>query len=187
MKVALIDNHDSFTYNIVHMLRSLEVEFSVLKNDELLLSDLDDYDKLILSPGPKIPSETENLFAILKTFHTRKSILGICLGHQAIAEFFGATLYTKNEVFHGIQSEIQIVDSHYLFHAIEKPILVGRYHSWSVSSENFPSELKLLAIDSEQTIMAIQHRNYDVVGIQFHPESILTPLGITMIHNFIEK
>lgn len=187
-KILILDNYDSFTYNIVHIVEELGYKCDIFRNDKITLDEVNNYDKIILSPGPGIPSEAGILLDVIKTYASRKSILGICLGHQAIAEVFGANLVNLSEVYHGIESNINIVEDDLLFKGLEKKITVGRYHSWVVDNKNFPQELEITANDdTENQIMALRHRNYDVRGVQFHPESVLTPKGKTMLKNFLNS
>lgn len=183
--IALIDFHDSFTYNILHSLRKNNVKVSLLQNSEFHIDSLHSFDKIILSPGPNIPDNTPNLLEIIKEFHSKKSILGICLGHQAIAQFFGAELNNSPRVFHGISTEITLNKAHYIFKNLPNKFSVGRYHSWLVLQNNFPEELQILAQTATHEIMVISHKKYDCVGIQFHPESILTPFGDVILKNWI--
>ncbi|MBO4805326.1 MAG: aminodeoxychorismate/anthranilate synthase component II [Paludibacteraceae bacterium] len=187
MKVALIDNYDSFTYNLYHLLRELEVEVTVYRNDQFRLEELQEFDKILLSPGPGIPSEAGLLMQVIKEYANSKPILGICLGEQAIGESFGGTLINLSEVFHGIQTPAHIVASDYIFEGLSKDILVGRYHSWVVDADSLPACLEITATSDEGQIMALRHKDLDVRGIQFHPESILTPDGKKMIQNWINK
>lgn len=186
MKIVVIDNYDSFTYNLVHYLEAFDTTVTVLKNDAFELKDLEDFDKIVLSPGPGIPSEAGLLKAVIKEYAHRKSILGVCLGLQAIGEVFGGTLINLPHVFHGVATPIHFcVENESLFKNIPVPCLVGRYHSWVVSTQNFPEELEITAQDDNGQIMALRHRKYDVKAVQFHPESILTPYGKLMIENWL--
>ena len=187
MKVALIDNYDGFTYNLYHLLRELEVEVTLYRNDQFRLEELQEFDKILLSPGPGIPSEAGLLMQVIKEYANSKPILGICLGEQAIGESFGGTLINLSEVFHGIQTPAHIVASDYIFEGLSKDILVGRYHSWVVDADSLPACLEITATSDEGQIMALRHKDLDVRGIQFHPESILTPDGKKMIQNWINK
>ncbi|WP_185866769.1 anthranilate synthase component II [Blattabacterium cuenoti] len=186
-KILILDNYDSFTYNLVHAVKKLTKNpVKVSRNNEIKLSDIEKYSKIILSPGPGIPDEAHILKPLVKTYASSKSILGVCLGQQAIGEVFGATLLNTKEVYHGITSLIKIVDSQeILFQKIPKKIKVGRYHSWIISPHNFPRDLKITAIGDKGEIMALRHRFYDVRGVQFHPESILTPYGEEIINNWL--
>ncbi|MDD4777356.1 MAG: aminodeoxychorismate/anthranilate synthase component II [Fermentimonas sp.] len=186
-KILLFDNYDSFTYNLVHAIKSLGYsEVDVIRNDKIDLPGINQYDKIILSPGPGLPEEAGIMLELIKEFKERKSILGVCLGHQAIAEVFGAKLVNIPNVFHGVQTPIKIVGSDYIFKGLQEKILAGRYHSWIVSKENFPGDLVITAEDDAGDIMALKHREFDLHGVQFHPESILTPEGIKIINNFLE-
>ncbi|WP_185850571.1 anthranilate synthase component II [Blattabacterium cuenoti] len=188
-KILILDNYDSFTYNLVHAVKKLTKKpVKVCRNNEIGLSDIEEYDKIILSPGPGIPDEAHILKPLVKKFASTKSIFGVCLGQQAIGEVFGAKLLNTREVYHGISSSIKIIDpQEILFKKLPKEIQVGRYHSWIISSHNFPKELKITAIGSKGEIMALRHKFYDVRGVQFHPESILTPYGEKIIGNWLKK
>jgi anthranilate synthase component 2 len=188
IKILLFDNYDSFTYNLVHAIKSLGYDnVDVYRNDKIELSQIDQYDKIILSPGPGIPSEAGIMMEVIKKYAGKKSILGVCLGHQAIAEVFGAKLENISTVFHGVQTAIKIVKEDYLFAELPKEILAGRYHSWIVSKSDFPSELEVTAVDEAGDIMALKHKTLDLHGVQFHPESILTPDGVQIIQNFLQS
>ena len=188
MNILLIDNYDSFTYNLSQYLEEEggeDVEVTVWRNDQFDIDDVERFDKIVLSPGPGVPDEAGLLKAVIRRYAPMKSILGVCLGEQAIGEVFGAEIYNLNIVFHGIQSSVRIVAPDYIFDNLSDSIKVGRYHSWVVGKEDFPAELEVTAVSDEGQIMALKHRVYDVHGIQFHPESILTPKGRTIIRNFI--
>ncbi len=187
MKVVLIDNYDSFTYNLYHLLRELDVEVTVYRNDQFELQDLKPFDKIMLSPGPGIPSEAGLLMQVIKEYAGKKPILGICLGEQAIGESFGGTLVNLSDVFHGVQTPAHIVADDYIFDGLSKDILVGRYHSWVVDAESIPACLEITATSDEGQVMALRHKDLDIRGIQFHPESVLTPEGKTMIKNWVER
>ncbi len=187
MKVAMIDNYDSFTYNLVHLVKELGAEVTVFRNDQFCLPELETFDKIMLSPGPGIPSESGLLLDVIRTYAGRKPILGICLGEQAIGEVFGGTLVNLSEVFHGVQTPVHIAREDYLFQGLPEDILVGRYHSWVVETETLPGELEILAVSDEVQVMALRHREYDIRGIQFHPESVLTPTGKTIIQNWLNN
>ena len=187
MNIALIDNYDSFTFNLRHLVLELGVNVDVLKNDTFELEELTSYDGILLSPGPGLPQEAGKLLDTIRTYADKKPILGVCLGEQAIAEAFGGELVNLNQVYHGIQSEITCLKHDTIFHNLLNKILVGRYHSWVVSPHNFPDCLEVTATSKEGHIMGIRHRFYPVEGIQFHPESVLTPLGKTMLHNWFEN
>lgn len=186
MKILILDNYDSFTYNLVHLVNELGYnDVSVFRNDKIALKDVDAYDKIILSPGPGIPSEAGLLLALIKEYAGKKPILGVCLGYQAIAEAFGATLINLSEVHHGVASSIKILNPSNLFVGMDATLEVGRYHSWAVKREGLPSCLEVTAEDNEGQIMALSHREFDVHGVQFHPESVLTPEGAKIIQNFL--
>lgn len=188
MNILLIDNYDSFTYNLSQYLEEEggeDVEVTVWRNDQFGLDDVERFDKIVLSPGPGVPDEAGLLKAVIRRYAPTKPILGVCLGEQAIGEVFGGNIYNLNAVFHGIQSSVRIVASDYIFDNLSDSIKVGRYHSWVVGKEDFPAELEVTAVSDEGQVMALKHRRYDVHGIQFHPESILTPEGRTIIRNFI--
>ena len=161
------------------------MEVTVWRNDQFDIDDVECFDKIVLSPGPGVPDEAGLLKAVIRRYAPTKPILGVCLGEQAIGEVFGAEIYNLNTVFHGIQSSVRIVASDYIFDNLSDSIKVGRYHSWVVGKEDFPAELEVTAVSDEGQVMALKHRRYDVHGIQFHPESILTPEGRTIIRNFI--
>lgn len=185
MKIVLIDNYDSFTYNLFQYLEEEGAEVTVVRNDQFRIGQLEAYDKIVLSPGPGIPAEAGLLEEVIRTYAPTKPILGICLGEQAIGEVFGGQLYNLPHVFHGVQTPAHIVADDYIFRSLPKDIQVGRYHSWVVTPEGLPPCLEVTAVSDEGQIMALRHKEYDVHGIQFHPESILTPEGRCMIHNFV--
>ncbi|MDV6168712.1 aminodeoxychorismate/anthranilate synthase component II [Flavobacterium sp. DG1-102-2] len=186
-KILVIDNYDSFTYNLVHYLEDLDCKVFVLRNDEVSIEDPADYDKILLSPGPGIPDEAGLLKNIIKEYASTKSILGICLGQQAIGEVFGGTLINLEEVHHGVAADIKItVENEPLFTGMGDTISVGRYHSWSVDNANFPDVLEVTSVDKSGNIMSLRHKIYDVRGVQFHPESVLTPLGKQILKNWVE-
>lgn len=186
MNILLFDNYDSFTYNIGHALRQLGVEPDVIRNDRLTLDEVKRYDKIIVSPGPGIPSEAGILPEMLKTYARQKPILGVCLGHQAIGECFGATLRNLDDVYHGVQSDISVLIDDYIFDELPRTLAVGRYHSWVVDDDNLPNDLEVTARSADGAIMALRHRELDVRGVQFHPESVLTPEGIKMFENWLK-
>jgi anthranilate synthase component 2 len=185
MRIAIIDNYDSFTYNLSHLIKELGAEVTVLRNDQFRLEELEQYSKILLSPGPGIPSEAGLLLDVIRTYAGRKPILGVCLGHQAIGEVFGAKLENLSDVFHGVATPCHIVADDPIFSGIDRDITIGRYHSWVVSREDFPDCLEVTAVSEEGQIMALRHRELNVRGIQFHPESVLTPDGKKMIQNFL--
>lgn len=185
MKIVIIDNYDSFTYNLSHLVKELGAEVTVLRNDKFELPVIDAFDKIILSPGPGIPKEAGILLDVIRTYAGKKPIFGVCLGHQAIGEAFGGKLINLSEVYHGIQSEIKQDGNDYIFNDLPNHITVGRYHSWVVDSDNFPNCLEITATSQEGQIMALKHKEYDIHGIQFHPESVLTPDGKSIIKNWM--
>lgn len=188
MKILIIDNYDSFTYNLVHAVRELGFgDVIVRRNDCIELDEAEQYDKIILSPGPGIPEEAGLLLPLIKRYAQTKSILGVCLGEQAIGEAFGAALTNLSEVKHGISTPIRIVKEDCLFNGLPTTLNVGRYHSWVVSRVQFPACLEVIAEDGEGEIMALRHKVYDVRGVQFHPESVLTPDGLTMLRNWLSN
>jgi anthranilate synthase component II len=187
MKILVFDNYDSFTYNLVHLVEKItNTKVDVFLNDEISLDDIDKYDKIILSPGPGIPSEAGLLLPLIKKYAATKSILGVCLGHQAIGEAFGGALINLDTVYHGVATPIKIINKEsQILSELGNEITVGRYHSWIVSDENFPNELEVTARDENDYIMALQHKTYDVQGVQFHPESVLTPDGEQILKNWL--
>ncbi|MBO7480423.1 MAG: aminodeoxychorismate/anthranilate synthase component II [Bacteroidales bacterium] len=187
MKIVIIDNYDSFTYNLSHLVKSLGAQVTVLRNDRFDLPQIEQFDKIILSPGPGIPSEAGLLLDVIRNYAGRKSMLGVCLGHQAIGEVFGGRLENLSEVFHGVATEGTQFGKDYIFKGLPERIVMGRYHSWVVSREAFPECLEITAESDEGQIMALRHRRFDIHGIQFHPESVLTPCGETIIRNFINS
>ena len=186
MKTVIIDNYDSFTYNLAHLVKELGAEVDVLRNDKFELEELEKYDKIILSPGPGIPEEAGLLLEVIRTYAGRKPILGVCLGEQAIGQAFGGKLTNLSEVFHGIQTDVKIKNKDYIFSGLPTEIPVGRYHSWVVDTDGFPEKMVNTAISSECQIMALKHREYDVHGIQFHPVSVLTPDGKQIVGNWLK-
>ncbi|MFD2597402.1 anthranilate synthase component II [Sphingobacterium corticis] len=185
-KILVIDNYDSFTYNLVHLLQELGREYEVVRNDKFTLDDVEQYDNLLLSPGPGIPSEAGLLMDVIRRYGASKRILGICLGQQAIAEVYGGTLFNMKKPLHGVATGIEVVDSEErLFQNFPADSQIGRYHSWAVSPENLPDCLKVTAVDKDGIIMALSHKEYDVRGMQFHPESILTDNGRQLIANWL--
>lgn len=189
MKILVFDNYDSFTYNLVHLVNMLgNFKLDVFRNDQITLDKVKQYDKIILSPGPGIPSEAGMLLPLIKEYASSKSILGVCLGHQAIGEAFGGTLTNLSQVFHGVATNCSFVDTQAkLFAGLPEAIPVARYHSWIVSDDNFPASLEVTARDDNGYIMALQHKSFDVQGVQFHPESILTPDGKTIMKNWLHQ
>ncbi len=185
MRLLILDNYDSFTYNIVHAVRQLGFSPEVYRNDEISIDAIKTFDKIIISPGPGIPSEAGILPELLRIYAESKPILGICLGEQAIGERFGARLRNLTDVFHGIQSTITITTDDYIFKGLPDRIKVGRYHSWVVDRGSLPDSLEMTALSDEGDVMAIRHKSYDVRGVQFHPESIMTPDGLTILSNWL--
>ena len=196
MKIVIIDNYDSFTYNLAHLVRELGVEVTVVRNDQFRLEDLEVYSKIILSPGPGIPSEAGLLLDVIRRYANSKPILGVCLGHQAIGEVFGGKLENLSEVFHGVATKGTILGNDAIFSGLPRRIVMGRYHSWVVSRDQFPDCLEITATSDEGQqvddgtpgmgqIMALKHKTLNVRGIQFHPESILTPDGKQIIRNWL--
>ena len=188
MKILVFDNYDSFTYNLVHLVEKITHEkVDVYRNDKMSMEKVKEYDKIILSPGPGIPEEAGLLLPLIKEYASSKSILGVCLGHQAIGQAFGGELINLSSVFHGVATSCELRATSYLFRDLPTQIEVGRYHSWVVSKENFPDELEITAEDESGMIMGLQHKTYDVQGVQFHPESVLTPLGEEIMRNWLKK
>ncbi len=186
MKILLLDNYDSFTYNLLHILNELGTDVEVHRNDKIALEDIERFDKILLSPGPGIPQEAGILLPLIKQYAPTKSILGVCLGEQAIGEAFGAELLNLTDVHHGVCSDIRIIQKDPLFDGLTPGFRAGRYHSWVISKENFPDCLEITAEDRESgQIMALRHKEFNVRGIQFHPESVLTPKGKCIIENWL--
>ena len=185
MKVVIIDNYDSFTYNLSHLIKSLGAEVTVVRNDQFELQDLESFNKIVLSPGPGIPSEAGLLLDVIRTYAGKKPILGVCLGHQAIGEVFGGKLVNLSDVFHGVATPCHIVADDPIFSGLERDITIGRYHSWVVSNEDLPECLEVTAVSDEGQVMALRHKSLNIRGIQFHPESVLTPDGKKMIQNWL--
>ena len=182
---VIIDNYDSFTYNLVHLIKELGVDVTVVRNNQFSLEDLNNYDRIVLSPGPGVPSEAGLLLDVIHRYAGVKPILGVCLGHQAIGEVFGAKLKNLSDVFHGVTTETtQIVETP-LFAGLPNTFFVGRYHSWVVEKKNFPDCLEIIAESKEGLIMALRHRTHNIYGIQFHPESVLTPDGKRIMANWL--
>lgn len=186
MKTVIIDNYDSFTYNLAHLVKELGAEVSVVRNDQFRLSELKTFDKIILSPGPGIPTEAGLLMDVIDAYASVKPILGVCLGHQAIGEYFGGKLTNLSQVFHGIASTINITAPDYIYKELPAQVQVGRYHSWVVDNEGLPDCLEVTSVSEEGQIMSLRHKQYDVRGIQYHPESVLTPEGRKIIANWLK-
>lgn len=194
MKLLVFDNYDSFTYNLVHLVEKiLGTKVTVFRNDQIDLDTVNEFDKIILSPGPGIPSEAGLLLPLIKAYAAKKSILGVCLGHQAIGEAFGGKLINLTTVYHGLATPIQLEPARSkqkandIFQGFENELIVGRYHSWVVSDEEFPDDLEITAKDHNNYIMALRHKTYDVQGVQFHPESVLTPEGEKILRNWLKQ
>jgi anthranilate synthase component 2 len=187
MNILVFDNYDSFTYNLVQLIGGLGFEgIEVRRNDKIALEEVARFDKIILSPGPGIPAESGLLLPLIKRYAPTKSILGVCLGHQAIGQTFGAGLLNLEQVCHGVATRISIVADDPIFDGLPPTFDAGRYHSWIVDEQKFPAELKITAVDDEARIMSLRHKTYDVHGVQFHPESVLTPKGKKIIDNFLK-
>jgi anthranilate synthase component 2 len=196
MKILVFDNYDSFTYNLVHLVEKIIGEkVDIFRNDQIPMENVRVYDKIILSPGPGLPSEAGMLLPLIKEYASTKSILGVCLGHQAIGEVFGAKLINLTKVYHGVATPVKIIPRHPsgisvnadLFNGIPDEFLAGRYHSWVVDPNDFPKSLDVTATDANGHIMALRHRDFDVLGVQFHPESVLTPEGEHIMKNWLLK
>jgi anthranilate synthase component 2 len=190
MKILVLDNYDSFTYNLVHLVRELGYgsEMQVFRNDKISLNEVQAYDKIILSPGPGVPSEAGIMPDLLQKYSPTKSILGVCLGHQAIGEAFGAKLENMSDVLHGIATPTFIKpSSNRLFNNVPDIINTARYHSWTVVAETVPDSMQITAVDENNLVMALAHKTFDVTGVQFHPESILTDYGKVMIENWLQN
>jgi anthranilate synthase component 2 len=186
MKILIFDNYDSFTYNLVHLVKELGYrDIEVHRNNRITLDEIEWFDKIILSPGPGIPSEAGLLLPLIQRFAASKSIFGVCLGHQAITEAFGGKLINLESVYHGVATPVKVVARHRIFSGLPETIEVGRYHSWIADRNGFPDELEITAHDEAGHIMALKHKKFDVHGVQFHPESVLTPLGKGMIERFL--
>jgi anthranilate synthase component II len=191
-RILVFDNYDSFTYNLVHLVEKItHIKLDVYRNDQITLEKVKDYDKIILSPGPGIPDEAGLLLPLIKEYASSKSILGVCLGHQAIGQAFGGTLTNLSTVFHGVATQVKVRSEKLkvkssLFDGLPDEIEVGRYHSWVVSKDNFPEELEITVEDDNGYIMALQHKTFDIQGVQFHPESVLTPMGEEIMRNWLK-
>ena len=184
IKIFVVDNYDSFTFNLVHYIESFDTEVTVKRNDEFDLNEIEKYDKIILSPGPGLPKDAGLMNEVIKMYYDKKPILGICLGHQALAEFYGAELVNLTDIYHGMSSFIEVDNSHFLFERLDNILEVGRYHSWGINK--IPDCLTEIAFNTNDKLnMAIQHKNFPSTGVQFHPESIMTKDGLKMIENWI--
>ena len=189
-KILVFDNYDSFTYNLVHLVEKItHTKVEVHRNDQIPLENIRRYDKIILSPGPGIPEEAGLLLPVIREYAASKSILGVCLGHQAIGQAFGGSLINLSTVYHGVATPVRLIKQvkSRLFDELDQTLEVGRYHSWVISPENFPEELEITAVDDLNYIMALQHKKYDIQGVQFHPESVLTPSGEAIMRNWLKQ
>ena len=193
LKLLVFDNYDSFTYNLVHLVKKIiDCDLQVYRNDEIPMEKVNEFDKIILSPGPGLPAEAGSLLPLIKEYASTKSILGVCLGHQAIAEAYGGKLINLDTVFHGVATPMRVISQEsgvrsQLFRELPEEFEAGRYHSWIVSDENFPDVLEVTARDENNYIMGLQHKKFDVQGVQFHPESVLTPLGEDILKNWLKQ
>lgn len=185
MNIVIIDNYDSFTYNLAHLVKELGARVDVYRNDQFEMSQLEPYDKIILSPGPGIPSEAGLLLDVIRTYTGKKPMLGVCLGHQAIGEVFGAKLTNLSQVYHGVATDCEQFGNDYIFDGMPRHFEVGRYHSWVVDKNDFPDNLEITAVSPDGAVMGIKHKDYDIHGIQFHPESVLTPDGKQIMQNWL--
>lgn len=185
MKLLMLDNYDSFTYNLVHIFEALNVEVDVFRNDKITLEEVAEYDNIVLSPGPGLPSEAGILLPLIEKYASSKRILGVCLGHQAIGETFGASLININKVVHGKSKNTKIIGDDRLFKGMPAEFETGRYHSWVIDEGTLPKDIEITAVDDDGFVMAIKHKEYDVHGVQFHPESVMTPLGKQMMENWL--
>lgn len=189
MKILVFDNYDSFTYNLVHMIRELGYgdHMDIYRNDKIGMEEIARYDKILLSPGPGLPADAGIMEQLIKTYSVNKSILGICLGHQGIAEVFGARLFNLPVVLHGVtKTALLTSESELLFKGIPRKVRVCRYHSWAVDADSVPDDMEITAVDEENVVMGIRHKKFDVRGVQFHPEAYLTEHGMEMIHNWLK-
>lgn len=189
MKILVIDNYDSFVYNIIHIIRELGYgdDLTIVRNDKMPIEEVEKYDKILLSPGPGIPSEAGILHEVVRRYGATKSIFGVCLGHQGISEVYGADLYNLDEVMHGLSTVTNVINDDILFEGLPESFLTGRYHSWAVNPSSDLSNLVVTSTDINGTIMSIRHKEYDVRGVQFHPESVLTENGKKMIENWLKN
>jgi anthranilate synthase component 2 len=185
MKILMLDNYDSFTYNLVHIFEALGVQVDVFRNDKIALDDVNQYENIVLSPGPGLPHEAGILLPLIEKYAPTKKILGVCLGHQAIGEVFGGTLVNMNQVVHGKAKATKIIAEDIVFKGLPETFDTGRYHSWVIDKQSIKTPIEITAIDDDGFVMAIQHKNYNVHGVQFHPESVMTPLGKKMMENWL--
>jgi anthranilate synthase component II len=185
MKILVIDKYDSFTYNLVHALKKIEgVTVEVKRNDEIIENEGESFDKIVFSPGPGLPEEAGNMMNIIQNYAGKKPMLGVCLGHQAIGEYFGGKLQNMQKVLHGVSTPVNVVSKSYLFKDLPQQFDAGRYHSWIVEKESLPDCLEITCTDEEGRIMALRHKEFDIQGVQFHPESVLTPVGQNILENW---
>jgi anthranilate synthase component 2 len=186
-KILVLDNYDSFTYNLVHYLESNgECDVAVFRNDEITLDEVDQYDTIVLSPGPGLPKDAGILKNLIKKYAPEKKILGVCLGMQAIGEVFGGELINLSQVYHGVSTQLNVIDSNdLLYKGLPQSFQIGRYHSWIISADDFPNDLIVTAKDENQQIMSVKHKEFNLYGVQFHPESVLTEYGKELISNFL--
>jgi anthranilate synthase component II len=188
MKILVLDNYDSFTYNLVHIIRALGYTLDIYRNDKIMVEEVKKYDKILLSPGPGIPDEAGIMKQVVQEYGPRKSILGVCLGHQGIGEVYGAKLFNIPKVLHGVTSTAEVVDpDEYMFKGVSAKFQATHYHSWAVLPETINGSLKITAVNDEGLVMALRHEKFDVRGVQFHPESIMTPEGPRMIENWLKR
>ena len=188
MKILVLDNYDSFTYNLVHILKTLGLkkDIAIFRNDKISIDEVGEYDCILLSPGPGIPKEAGIMAEIIRKYGATKSILGVCLGHQAIGEAYGAKLYNLDEVYHGVVTDVFLKKPDSIFHSVPDSFRACRYHSWAISNKNFPQDLIVTSEDANQCVMSIKHKYYNVRGLQFHPESVMSSHGEKMIINWLE-
>jgi len=188
MKILVLDNYDSFTYNLVHIIRELGYEMDIFRNDKIAIEDVSSYDKILLSPGPGIPQEAGILKQVIEAYGPSKSILGVCLGHQAIAEVYGATLFNLPNVLHGVTSKVKVTQrNEKIFFGIPESFSATHYHSWAVLPETIIGELEVTAVNNDGLVMALAHKKFDVRGVQFHPESVMTEFGKKIIGNWLKR
>lgn len=188
MKILVLDNYDSFTYNLVHIVRALGYPMDIYRNDKIALEEVKKYDKIMLSPGPGIPDEAGIMKQVIKEYGPTKSILGVCLGHQGIGEVYGAKLFNIPKVLHGVTSTTSVTDpGEYMFKGVSPKFQATHYHSWAVEKDSINGELQVTAVNDEGLVMGLRHKKYDVRGVQFHPESIMTPEGPKMIDNWLKN
>ncbi len=188
MKILVLDNYDSFVYNLVHYIRQLGfTDVDVYRNDKIALSDVEKYDKILLSPGPGIPNESGIMIDLIKKYAGSKSIMGVCLGHQAIAEAFGSELENMDEVLHGVGNKMEVVAEDSIYNELPNSFEVGRYHSWQVKKDTLGDVFKITGVDENGNVMSIRHNSLDVVGVQYHPESVLTEHGLKIVENWLNN